>query len=69
HVGVAAEMPWWFSVKIMRKEGEGRGSEIQGRKRQSPFSTLKSCPHSFLFFLSYDRIQLPFLHFHVRTCG
>jgi hypothetical protein len=25
----------------MRKEGRGRRNEIQGRKRRSPFSTLK----------------------------
>jgi len=37
-----------FSVKIMRKEGRERGNKIRRRKRPSPFSILKSSPHSFL---------------------
>jgi len=44
-------------VKIMKEEGEGRGNEIRGRKRRSPFSPLKSSPHSFLSFPSY-RIEV-----------
>jgi len=41
HIGVAAETPWSFSVKIMKEEGEGREKKIQGRKRRSPFSTVQ----------------------------
>jgi hypothetical protein len=53
----------------MKKEGEGRGKKIWGRKRPSPFSTLKSSPHSFLSFPSYLKSQPPFSAFLCRGCG
>ncbi|WP_146809408.1 hypothetical protein [Aneurinibacillus danicus] len=50
-------------MKIVKKEGEGRGKKIQRRKRRSPFSTLKSSSPSFLFFFTPQKSAAPLMIF------
>jgi hypothetical protein len=52
----------------MRKEGRGRGNKIQGRKRRSPFSPLKSLSRSLFSFVP-QKSAGPSRNFHGRACG
>ncbi|WP_218029581.1 hypothetical protein, partial [Aneurinibacillus danicus] len=68
YVGVAAEMPWWFSVKTDEVRGRRKAKAMEGRKKWSLFLT-SALPFFQPSYLLPHESAIPAFCFHIGACG